>query len=178
LTFLFATTEAQDVFHALMDRLDRVDLEDYSVDELSEIVKLNLPSVSFKGDVLARMSETLRGNARAAQKVSMKIMSYCATTKKKVFNVRDWHIFSAELDILPLGLNRIEYRIMQVLSEEKATRLTKLSAKIGLSKACLQRDFEMYLQKMNLIEINPEGRSVTTLGQKYIKETREILSKR
>ena len=178
LTFLFATTEAQDVFHALMDRLDRVDLEDYSVDELSEIVKLNLPSINFKGDVLARMSETLRGNARAAQKISMKIMSYCAATKKKVFNVKDWHIFSAELDILPLGLNRIEYRIMQVLSEEKATRLTKLSAKIGLSKACLQRDFEMYLQKMNLIEINPEGRSVTTQGQNYIKETREMLLKR
>jgi Holliday junction resolvasome RuvABC ATP-dependent DNA helicase subunit len=178
LTFLFATTEAQDVFHALMDRLDRVDLEDYSIDELSEIVKLNVPSIKFNGDVLSRMSETLRGNARGAQKISMKIMNYCAANKKKTFTVKDWHFFSAELDILPLGLNRIEYRIMQVLSEEKATRLTKLSAKIGLSKACLQRDFEMYLQKMSLIEITPEGRSVTTQGQSYLKETREILSKR
>ena len=165
---MLATTEAQSIFHALMDRLDRVDLEDYSVDELSEIVKLNLPSINFKGDVLARMSETLRGNARAAQKVSMKIMSYCATTKKKVFNVKDWHIFSAELDILPLGLNRIEYRIMQVLSEEKATRLTKLSAKIGLSKACLQRDFEMYLQKTNLMSISTGGRSLTGEGEEYL----------
>ena len=112
----------------------------------------------------------MRGNARAAQKISMKIMNYCAAAKKKTFNESDWHLFSSELDILPLGLNRIELRILSVLSEEKATRLTKLSAKIGLSKACLQRDYEMYLQKMSLIEITPEGRSVTSRGQEYLKD--------
>mgnify|MGYP003973192055 CR=1 FL=1 len=170
LTFLFATTEAQDVFHALMDRMDRIDMEDYSVDELSKIVNTNLPEVKFQGKVLSKLSSTLRGNARAAQKISMKIMNYCAAARKKTFNERDWHLFSAELDILPLGLNRIELRILNVLAEEKATRLTKLSAKIGLSKACLQRDYEMYLQKMSLIEINPEGRSVTSVGQSYLKE--------
>ena len=170
LTFLFATTEAQDVFHALMDRMDRIDMEDYSIDELSKIVKTNLPEINFKGKVLSKLSSTLRGNARAAQKISMKIMNYCAATKKKTFNESDWHLFSSELDILPLGLNRIELRILNVLSEEKATRLTKLSAKIGLSKACLQRDYEMYLQKMSLIEITPEGRSVTSRGQEYLKD--------
>ena len=95
---------------------------------------------------------------------------FLMATKKKTFNETDWHLFSSELDILPLGLNRIEVRILNVLAEEKATRLTKLSAKIGLSKACLQRDYEMYLQKMSLIEITPEGRSVTSRGQEYLKE--------
>ena len=33
-TFLFATSEAHQVFHALMDRLDRIDLEEYSLEEL------------------------------------------------------------------------------------------------------------------------------------------------
>ena len=32
-TFLFATTEAHQIFHALMDRCDRVDLEDYTLEE-------------------------------------------------------------------------------------------------------------------------------------------------
>ena len=30
ISFIFATTEPQDVFHALMDRLERIDLEDYT----------------------------------------------------------------------------------------------------------------------------------------------------
>jgi len=178
LTFLFATTEAQDVFHALMDRMDRVDLVDYSIDDLSQIVRRNLPTIKFEGNVLARVSTTLRGNARAAQKVSVKIYNYCRSIRRKTFKVRDWNVLCSEVDILPLGLSRIEYRILEVIAEEKATRLTKLSAKIGLSKACLQRDFELYLQKMNLMDITPEGRSLTSCGQEYLKDTRKILAKR
>ena len=32
-SFIFATTEGQSIFHALMDRMERVDLEDYQLDE-------------------------------------------------------------------------------------------------------------------------------------------------
>ena len=41
LTFLFATTEPQEVFHALIDRMERIDLDDYSYDELGQILLLN-----------------------------------------------------------------------------------------------------------------------------------------
>jgi len=37
LSFMFATTETQSVFHALMDRLERVDLEEYSLEEMGKI---------------------------------------------------------------------------------------------------------------------------------------------
>ena len=36
---MFATTETQSVFHALMDRLERVDLEEYTLEEMLEILK-------------------------------------------------------------------------------------------------------------------------------------------
>ena len=39
LTFLFATTEPQEVFHALIDRMERIDLDDYSYDELGQILQ-------------------------------------------------------------------------------------------------------------------------------------------
>jgi Holliday junction resolvasome RuvABC ATP-dependent DNA helicase subunit len=49
-------------------------------------------------------------------------------------------------------------------------RLTNLSAKMGMTKAALQRDMEMYLQKMELIEILPAGRALTGIGQEYLKD--------
>ena len=74
------------------------------------------------------------------------------------------------MSILPLGLNPIEVQVLRHLSEKKDCSLTHLAAKTGLSKACLQRDFEMYLQKMNLMEITTAGRGITSKGQKYLEQ--------
>ena len=49
---MFATTEAQDIFHALMDRCERVDLEEYSYDELGEIVQRLNQDKTFEDGLL------------------------------------------------------------------------------------------------------------------------------
>ena len=67
LSFMFATTETQSVFHALMDRLERVDLEEYSLEEMGKIVNLNL-ELDIEPKALQNIASVLRGNARAAQK--------------------------------------------------------------------------------------------------------------
>ena len=64
-TFMFATTEAHKIFHALIDRCDRIDMEEYTLNELGKIVQLNLDNESFKADadVLEEVASVLRGNA-------------------------------------------------------------------------------------------------------------------
>ena len=62
-TFMFATTEADKLFHALQDRCTRIDLEDYNYDELGAIVALSLKRVNFQDGVLPEIASTLRGNA-------------------------------------------------------------------------------------------------------------------
>ena len=74
------------------------------------------------------------------------------------------------LGIMPLGLNDIECQILRALNERKESSLTNLSAKIGLTPECIRRDFEMYLQKHNLIQISTGGRSLTKEGRDYLKE--------
>ena len=54
LTFLFATTEPQEVFHALIDRMERIDLDDYSYDELGQILLLNTDRIKFSGDIVSK----------------------------------------------------------------------------------------------------------------------------
>ena len=168
-TFMFAATEAQQIFHALMDRCERVDLEDYTFDELGEIVKRVCEGKKFDNDILPDVATVLRGNARAAQKMASNIDVYLDAKKSKKFTRKDWNNLKDHLGILPYGLNRIEVQVLRHLSEKKDCSLTHLAAKTGLSKSCLQRDFEMYLQRQNLMEITTAGRAITSEGLKYLE---------
>ena len=167
-TFMFATTEAQQIFHALMDRCERVDLDEYTYDELSQIVSLNLKDVTWDEGVLEEMATVLRGNARQAQKMAMNIQSHLGQQKRNHFAIADWEYMRHALGIQPLGLSPIEIRILRYLQQKKECSLTYLSAKTGLTKACLQRDFELYLQKHSLMEISTAGRGITRKGKEYL----------
>jgi Holliday junction resolvasome RuvABC ATP-dependent DNA helicase subunit len=172
LSFIFATTEAQDVFHALMDRCERIDLEDYSHDELAQIMQLINDKQKWEGNVLHKIATTLRGNARKAQQMADKIRLALSnkSSRKGLFTKKDWKGLSYTMTIFPLGLTTAEIKLLRTLSEQKYTRLTNLSAKLGLSKACIQRDHELYLQKHNLMEVTPHGRAISTQGIDYLKK--------
>ena len=68
------------------------------------------------------------------------------------------------------------FQILGELGKVKDCSLTHLAAKTGLTKACVQRDFEMYLQKMNLMEVTTSGRSLTKTGHDYL-EKHDLCSK-
>jgi len=172
LSFIFATTEAQDVFHALMDRCERIDLEDYSHDELAEIMRLINDKQQWEGDVLHKIATTLRGNARKAQQMADKVRLALSNkiARKGIFTKDNWKDLSYIMGIYPLGLTSAEIKLLRTLSEQKYTRLTNLSAKLGLSKACIQRDHELYLQKHNLMEVTPHGRAISMQGITYLKK--------
>jgi Holliday junction resolvasome RuvABC ATP-dependent DNA helicase subunit len=169
ISFLFATTEGQAIFHALMDRMERVDLEEYSHDELGKIVMMGLEGYTVEKKVLREVSTVLRGNARAAQKMATKIKLACDSKYKDHFNMDDWNKLKDKLGVLPLGLLTMELNILRILAERKEVRLAALAAITGLSRACIQKDYEMYLTKMGLMEINSGGRAATAKGLKYLK---------
>jgi len=152
-SFLFATTEAHKIFHALMDRCERVDLEEYSYNQLGTIIARQMKGIKFEKGVLDDVATVLRGNARAAQKMANNMKTYLQAKKSKKFSNKDWLIMKDELGILPLGVNRIELIVLNALKQKKECSLTHLAAKTGLTPQCLRQDFEMYLQKMNLMEI-------------------------
>ena len=172
-SFMFATTEAQSIFHALMDRTERIDLEEYSYNELGKIVARVCEGKTFENGVLDDVATVLRGNARAAQKMANNIAIFLKSKKKKNFTKKHWLELKDHLGVRPLGLSAIEIQVLRHLSEKKDCSLTFLASKTGLSKACLQRDFEMYLQKMDLMEISTAGRAITAKGQKYLESIAE-----
>tara|TARA_B110001454_G_scaffold211213_1_gene226615 strand:+ start:2210 stop:3169 length:960 start_codon:yes stop_codon:yes gene_type:complete len=168
-TFLLATTEAHKVFHALMDRLNRVDLEEYQDTHLAQIISRNLVNAKFEIGVLEELSSVLRGNARQAMRMANTIRNHLIKKRSKKFSKQDWEVIKYNLGIRPLGLNENEIRCLYALAEKKASSLTCLAAKMGMTKTSIQMDIELYLQKLNLMEISTDGRAITKRGQDYLK---------
>lgn len=173
-SFIFATTEAQSIFHALMDRCERIDLEEYSIEQLGQIIKRNVAKgLKIEKEALAAAASALRGNARKAQQMAEKITAYAQSRKIDSFTMDDWNSLCHTLDILPLGLTRLELQILKILSQNKDVTLTRLSAITGLSRESLQRELELFLSKHGLISIQPAlGRNITSKGQNYLKENK------
>ena len=165
-TFIFATTETDKIFPPLKDRLTVVDFEPYNIEELAEIVKLCTSEIDFEDDCLKSVASTIRGNARSAVKRSKEIMLYCGAKEKNTFNSKDFEDLSDQVGILPLGLTHTEKQVFLILQEAGSATLTGLSAQLGLSKTCLQRDHELYLLNKNLMEIDCK-RKITAKGRKF-----------
>jgi Holliday junction resolvasome RuvABC ATP-dependent DNA helicase subunit len=168
-TFLFATSEPHKVFHALKDRLDRVDLEEYNYEELGKIVRLNLPDVEFEDGLLTDIASVLRGNARAAQKMAIKIQMYLDAEGGNKFLKEDWDSLLDTLGIAPLGLRAKEIEILRVLRDSRDCSLTRLGSKTGMTPEALRRDYELYLMNQDLLEISTAGRNITKVGKDYLK---------
>jgi Holliday junction resolvasome RuvABC ATP-dependent DNA helicase subunit len=166
-TFLFATTEAHRIFHALTDRLERVDLEEYSLQDLSTIVQKNTIA-SIDAEAMAEISKVLRGNARQAIRMAGHLSSYITASKKDSFDIDDWPDFCIKTATNSLGLSHQEIKVLKCLSERTETTLTTLSAKTSLTRQTLQRDTESYLQKLNLMDVTPTGRALTHRGRAYL----------
>jgi Holliday junction resolvasome RuvABC ATP-dependent DNA helicase subunit len=105
------------------------------------------------------------------------IKIYLQSKNTLKFTDRDWEELKDELAILPLGISRIELIVLNALKQKKECSLTHLAAKTGLTPQCLRQDFEMYLQKTDLMEITTSGRALTSKGHKYLKGLSELVKK-
>jgi Holliday junction resolvasome RuvABC ATP-dependent DNA helicase subunit len=171
-SFIFCTTEAQKLFHALLDRLYRIDMQDYSYIDLGKIIQgnLKLKNQSIQENILGEVSSVCRGNARQAQSMANQISGYLASKKFNELTSDGWNDIKSKLSIYPLGLSEIELNVIKILKEHGEVRLTNLSAKTNLTKDMLQKNVEIYLMRNNLIEIQPTGRALTKKGHDYHKE--------
>jgi len=161
-TFIFATTESDQIFPPLKDRLTNVDFEPYSQSELGAILRLCAPEAEITEDCLEEVSTSVRNNARNAVMRAKEISLYCGAKQKFIFTVKDFQDLCNQVSILPLGLTYTEKQILECLKKGSAT-LTGLAAKLGLSKTSIQKDHELYLLNKNLIEIDGK-RKITSFG--------------
>lgn len=167
-TFIFATTESDKLFPPLKDRLTTVDFEQYSSDNLGEIIKMNCDGINFSDEALKLLSSTVRGNARNAVMRSKEIVLYCESENQNTFQLQDFNNLVDLLGILPEGITCTEKQILQILADRGSCKLQTLSAVTGLSPTALRRDHEVYLLRRNFIQIDGE-RKITKNGLNLVK---------
>lgn len=165
--FFFATTESDKIFAPLRDRLTIIDFDNYSTEELKQIFINNLPDVNFDNDALEKLAVTSRGNARNCVLRAKEVNIYCSRYNIQHFTIQHANNICHILDILPLGLNKIEMSILKILRREGRCTLNMLAAKTGLSRTSIQKDHESYLLKMHLISIDGL-RSITNNGCRLV----------
>ncbi len=168
-TFIFATSESQDIVGPLMNRLKRIDLQSYSLEDLGQIAQKGAPEVSFIEGVLEDIATVVRSNAREAVKMAGEVRTYlCGNTK---FGRRQWNDLKDILSIKPLGLSPIEIDLMRFMAERPGgSSLTNLAARSGLSRGAVQQDYESFLQHCGFMEITAgKGRQLTARGYEYLK---------
>jgi Holliday junction resolvasome RuvABC ATP-dependent DNA helicase subunit len=167
ITWLFATSEIHKMNKPLLDRFERIDLEEYQTCHLAEIIRRNLKGVEFEDGVLEQeVVSVLRGNARSAQKMAGHLKSYLGSMT--TFFKEDWESIKKSLGINALGLTPLEIRVLEILKEHKETSLTRIAAVTGLSPEAVRQDIEMSLQKLDLLQITTAGRSLTVKGHEYL----------
>jgi len=171
-SFLLATSEPDKIFHALMSRCNRLDLEAYKPEELMEIVRRNIiknnVKLTFTDDVVELIPTVLRRNPRCAQMMANDVINYCSQFNIDTFDIKAWNDMKKQLGIKPLGLNSMEIKVLQALNKNPHSRLLDLAAKTGMSATAVQKDAELHLLRNNLMKVD-NGRCLTMEGQKYLE---------
>lgn len=166
ISWMFATSEPHRLNKPLLDRLERIDLEEYNAGHLIEIIRRNLKDVQFDDGVLEEVVTTLRGNARSAQKMAGHFQTYLG--KLTTFFMDDWNEVKKALGIMPLGLSPIEIKVLEILKQHQQTSLTRLAAITGLSPEAVRQDVEVNLLKLDLMQVSTGGRELTQRGHAYL----------
>jgi Holliday junction DNA helicase RuvB len=173
-TFMFATTEPQKVFHALMNRCTRVDLEPYTYGDLIKILSKHCPNVTFEKGVLDEVAPMLRGNARITVLMARDIKRMIATTNRHHFTGKDWEKLKNTLDFLPNGISRTELAVLRVLGSRQDSSLTRIAATVGMTPDAVRKDAEHFLLAQGYMEIGTGGRNVTPKGKKFLDEVEKV----
>lgn len=168
-TFIFATSESHCIFGPLMNRLTRIDLQSYTLEDLAAITQKGSPEVNYKDGVLESVAKVVRSNARQAIKMAGDIRTFLCG--KTTFGRKQWAELTDVLSIKPLGLSPIEIDLMRFMAEAPSgSSLTNLAARSGLSREAVQKDYESFLQNCGFMEITAgKGRQLTAKGYEYLK---------
>lgn len=166
LTFIFATTEENKVFHALRDRLTDVQLSPYSQKELAEIVLLTLgDKMAIDAPVLEKASYYIRINARKAVDLANNMLKMGVD----FFTQENWDTLQSRLNLHPFGLNDSEILALKCLRSKGECSLGALAAGIKRPAKAVQLSIEPYLISLGLVEIEGKRR-ITGAGMQVLAE--------
>ena len=167
--YLFATTELHKLFDPLKDRLTIIDFKQYDEKELGAIMQNKVDWVDYKDGVMDSIVSCVKGNARSAIKLALKIQDWCNKNRISSMCHGEWAKMKAHFNILPFGLTNVEVQILRALHKRGACSLQMLSAITGMSRQAIQQEAENNLLRKGFMDIDGK-RKITNKGTKILEQ--------
>lgn len=171
-TFIGAASSFSAMHPDLIDRLKRFSTQEYSEDDLKQIMRNRLPEIEFEEVALDNLVSSLRSSPRHAVQRSqdLKLMGIHR------FGDVELNKIKTALNIYPLGLYRDEISVLKVLQRGPAT-LTEISSRLNRTKDSVMNDLEVFLKSKELIKTaGAKGRVLTIKGLEVLAEIDKINS--
>lgn len=170
LSVIAASTNPEKLSVPLRERFERCELDDYTNEDIQQIILKITKDIAFEENVLTLVAETCRMNPRQTVLRAKNIIQDCLIRDSKLFSVENWLALKKTLEILPKGLTKRELAVLEIIKDLTAVRLNHIAAKLGISATSVQRDIEPYLIRLGLIKIDIEGRKLTNRGSRLLDQ--------
>ncbi len=159
---------------ALQSRMDKIDLDEYTNDELLTILKLMLTNKGFhhlNDGTVEIVSKCGRGSCRPMEKIVDELTILLSGKKTKTITKEEVKMALRNIKLYPFGLNENEIKILEKLS--KPLRLAHALAALPQIEARVFKQSVGYLFSLELLK--PHGTLVKTSnkGVKYLEELKE-----
>lgn len=165
---IFASTNAEKLSESMRNRLTRIELENYTQNDLIKILRKNSKDIFYFGGVEKEIVETARFSPRTTVKRAKDIIQYSRQNRTTNFNQDDWQELKKILGIRELGISNKELELLQYLNETGERSLSCLASKLGIDPTTTRRDVESFLVSNNFIVIDGK-RYITAKGKKLLK---------
>lgn len=174
ISWIALTSEPHLIPETLITRLEVIQLEELTVNELSTIVANALRDIKIDKETLEEIAQIGRNNGRECYKLGETLYRYSQANKLDYLSKDNWKSLKYQLGLRDMGVNNIEYRILSFLNKNGNSSLTRLSSGLQLTGAATRGAFERYLLANNLMKIEAASqRSITHLGKKYLEANPE-----
>jgi Holliday junction DNA helicase RuvB len=171
-TLIGATTVSGLVSKPLLDRFGEVmELQPYSVSEISEIIKksfsrLGVGILDEASDVLASRT---KGIPRIANRLVKRVIDFMLCNNRTIATVDDITLTCSHLGIDHLGLEESSRNYVKAVSKHlRPVGLNTVSSLINESEETVSNTIEPYVLRLGLVEKTQKGRIITQKGVDYI----------
>lgn len=173
-TLIGATTRAGMLSAPLRDRFGVLcRLENYSIDELTQIVERAANMLSTKIEHLAavEIAKRSRGTPRIANRLLKRVRDYSVVRGHEEIMLSDAKKTLSMLEIDDFGLDAIDIKLLKSMAEKFGggpCGLDTLAATINEDGVTIEDVYEPYLLRLGFIGRTPRGRVLLKKGYEHI----------
>jgi Holliday junction DNA helicase RuvB len=173
-TFLFATTRASDVDAAFKTRCAEVQLKEYELEEVAEIVRRKTGTI-WPDNIYTEIARYGRTIPRIALELAKELETELTVTEYPERSISEnLEEVRKAREIDPLGLTPIDHQYLTILEREnRAVGEQAILNMLGtVDKDRILNEVEPFLIRLRLLCLGPRGREITNEGKEYVLNRR------